>query len=517
MRDDAPVAPGGDLPRYIFATPLWALLVLATGLALTGWVAFGEWKGERERVQSLQRSLADAAPVRLREPLAGAALGLRAMQTVLLASTAQLDQDTFDSYQRNLRSQEWIHGYVLIAFAQRQVDAAGQATYRYQYVAPLEGNEVLVGFDVARQPENMEALRRARDADAAALSAPFPLLQFRGQRAAGDMGITVRLPAYTPGAMPATVAERRARELGALAVSVRLEPMVRQALYGRILDHMDVEIRDLGALPAHARVFASAPLPADPAALQVRRMEFGGRTWELRLWPRAAMGEWAQLRLIVIGGSSISVLLALFLWSQATVHRRALELARRMSARFGESEARFQALNEMLPALVLVADARDGRITYANRAARSQLGNVAGTPLEDLFADAVQGREAVAATLGVGTWSSQEAFVVRGADAALWVNASLAMLEMDHVPHLLMVAGDTSAQREMTERLRYQAAHDELTGLCNRREFERCLRQALLDRDAAGEGAFALMYIDLDQFKLINDLSGHSAGDQLLV
>ncbi len=36
MRDDAPVAPGGDLPRYIFATPLWALLVLATGLALTG-------------------------------------------------------------------------------------------------------------------------------------------------------------------------------------------------------------------------------------------------------------------------------------------------------------------------------------------------------------------------------------------------------------------------------------------------------------------------------------------------
>ncbi len=518
MHNDAPLpAADGGMPRSLFATPLWALLVLVTGLALTARVALGEWRGERERVQSLQRSLADAAPARLREPLAGAALGLRAMQTVLLAGTAQLDQGTFDSYQRNLRSQEWIHGYVLIAFAQRQVDAAGQATYRYQYVAPLEGNEVLVGFDVARQPENMEALRRARDADAAALSAPFPLLQFRGQRAAGDMGITVRLPAYTPGAMPATVAERRARELGALAVSVRLEPMVRQALYGRILDHMDVEIRDLGALPAHARVFASAPLPADPAALQVRRMEFGGRTWELRLWPRVPMGEWAQLRLIVIGGSSISVLLALFLWSQASVHRRALELARRMSARFGESEARFQALNEMLPALVLVADARDGRITYANRAARAQLGAVAGAPLEGLFADAVHGREAVAATRAHGAWSSQEAFVVRGADAALWVNASLAMLEIDHVPHLLMVAGDTSAQREMTERLRYQAAHDELTGLCNRREFERCLRQALLDRDAAGEGAFALMYIDLDQFKLINDLSGHSAGDQLLV
>ena len=521
MQREIPAGRGaGDVPRSMFTTPLWAVLVLLSGLLLTAWMAWGEWKSERDRVQSLQRSLADAAPARLREPLAGAALGLRAMQTVLLAGKEPLDQATFDSYQRNLRSQEWIHGYVLIALAQRRADAGdeGAATYRYQYVAPLEGNEVLVGFDIARQPENMEALRRARDADAPAMSAPFPLLQFRGQQGASDMGITVRLPAYAPGAMPATVAERRARELGALAVSVRLEPMVRQALYGRILDHMDVDIRDLGALPAHARVFASAPLPAAAGQVQARRMEFGGRTWELRLWPRTPMGAWGQLRLIVIGGSSISVLLALFLWSQATLHRRAVELGRRMSARFGESEARFQALNEMLPALVLVADARDGHITYANRAARTQLGDVAGRPLAALFADAALGRAAVATTLADGTWSSQEAFVVHGADAALWVNASLAMLDMDHVPHLLMVAGDTSAQREMTERLRYQATHDELTGLCNRREFERCLRQALADRsDDAGARPFVLMYIDLDQFKLINDLSGHTAGDQLLV
>lgn len=176
MQRERPAAPGdGDVPRYMFTTPLWAVLVLVSGLLLTAWMAWGEWKSERDRVQSLQRSLADAAPARLREPLAGAALGLRAMQTVLLAGTEQLDQATFDSYQRNLRSQEWIHGYVLIAFAQRRGNAGddGEATYRYQYVAPLGGNEVLVGFDIARQPENMEALRRARDADAPAMSAPF--------------------------------------------------------------------------------------------------------------------------------------------------------------------------------------------------------------------------------------------------------------------------------------------------------------------------------------------------------
>ncbi len=522
---DEPAAPmpgrgNGTAPRYMFTSPLWALAVLLIGLSLTAWMALREWKGEQSRVDGLQRSLADAAPARLREPLAGAALGLRAMQTVLLASGEPLGQGTFDGFQRNLRSQEWIHGYVLIAFAQRYADAGqnGEASYRYEYIAPLRGNEVLRGFDIARQPENMEALRRARDADTPAMSAPFPLLQFRGMGNGGDMGITVRLPAYAPGAMPTTVDERRARELGALAVSVRLEPMVRQALHGRILDYMEVDVRDLGALPAHAQIFASAPMPADTSRLQVRRMEFGGRIWELRLWPRTQLRAWGQLRLILAGGSSISVLLALFLWSQATMHRRAVELGRRMSARFGESEARFQALNEMLPALVLVADGRDGRITYANQAARTQLGSVAGESLEALFADPVLARKAVAAAMGTGTWSSQEACVVHGADGVLWVNASLAALDMDQVPHLLLVANDTSAQREMTEQLRYQAAHDELTGLCNRREFERRLRQALLDRAADADAPpFALLYIDLDQFKLINDLSGHMAGDQLLV
>jgi len=505
-------------PRYLFTSPLWALAALLAGLALPAWLAFGEWKGEQSRIELLQRSLADAAPARLQEPLAGAALGLRAMQTVLLAGTEKLDQATFDGYQRNLRTQEWIDGYVLIAFAHRQPGPGGEAAYRYEYVAPLHGNEVLLGFDIARQPENMEALRRARDGDMPAMSAPFQLLQFQGQGEADARGITVRLPAYTPGELPATVAERRGRELGALAVSVRLAPLARRALRGRILDYMDVAIRDLDAAPAHAQLFATAPPPAAATPVQVRRLAFGGRVWEVRLWPRMRMGAWRQLRLILAGGGSISVLLALFLWSQATTHRRAVELGRQMSARFGESEARFQALNEMLPALVLVADGRDRRITYANQAARRQLGSVAGKSLETLFADRALGSRAIIAAMAAGIWSSKDAVVMNGADGTLWVNASLAALEMEQVPHLLLVASDTSAQREMTEQLRYQAAHDELTGLCNRREFEQRLRQALLLRaDRAGMAPFALLYIDLDQFKLVNDLSGHMAGDQLLV
>lgn len=66
-----------------------------------------------------------------------------------------------------------------------------------------------------------------------------------------------------------------------------------------------------------------------------------------------------------------------------------------------------------------------------------------------------------------------------------------------------------------TERLSYQATHDALTGLVNRREFERRLEKALLSarRDNLEH---ALCYLDLDQFKIVNDSCGHVAGDELL-
>lgn len=68
---------------------------------------------------------------------------------------------------------------------------------------------------------------------------------------------------------------------------------------------------------------------------------------------------------------------------------------------------------------------------------------------------------------------------------------------------------------EATERLSYQATHDVLTGLVNRREFERRLEIALISARQEGR-VHALFYLDLDQFKIVNDTCGHVAGDELL-
>jgi diguanylate cyclase (GGDEF)-like protein len=68
---------------------------------------------------------------------------------------------------------------------------------------------------------------------------------------------------------------------------------------------------------------------------------------------------------------------------------------------------------------------------------------------------------------------------------------------------------------EATDMLRFQAQHDDLTGLINRREFESRLERVLTDLEDA-RPQHVLCYLDLDQFKLVNDTCGHGAGDELL-
>lgn len=78
----------------------------------------------------------------------------------------------------------------------------------------------------------------------------------------------------------------------------------------------------------------------------------------------------------------------------------------------------------------------------------------------------------------------------------------------------VLVFHDFTEMRRISDLLGYQATHDELTGLINRREFERKLEQAIHSTTRGGQ--HVLCYLDLDQFKVVNDTCGHAAGDELL-
>ncbi len=80
---------------------------------------------------------------------------------------------------------------------------------------------------------------------------------------------------------------------------------------------------------------------------------------------------------------------------------------------------------------------------------------------------------------------------------------------------VVLVIRDESEQRRVGKRLSHEAAHDSLTGLTNRREFERRLAQ-LVAGLAGSTATHSVLYVDLDRFKEVNDTGGHDAGDALL-
>jgi len=85
----------------------------------------------------------------------------------------------------------------------------------------------------------------------------------------------------------------------------------------------------------------------------------------------------------------------------------------------------------------------------------------------------------------------------------------------DEIAGIVIILHDESVQRSLNRQLTFQATHDALTGLINRYEFERRLKN-ILSTQASDNSINTLCYIDLDQFKLVNDTCGHTAGDELL-
>jgi diguanylate cyclase (GGDEF)-like protein/PAS domain S-box-containing protein len=104
----------------------------------------------------------------------------------------------------------------------------------------------------------------------------------------------------------------------------------------------------------------------------------------------------------------------------------------------------------------------------------------------------------------------------RGQEIAIQDSAAPIRDRSGNMIGAVMVFHDISKERRLHRALHFQASHDALTGLINRREFENRLTTAVESARQDADGRQALLYLDLDQFKLVNDTCGHPAGDQLL-
>jgi diguanylate cyclase (GGDEF)-like protein/PAS domain S-box-containing protein len=98
----------------------------------------------------------------------------------------------------------------------------------------------------------------------------------------------------------------------------------------------------------------------------------------------------------------------------------------------------------------------------------------------------------------------------------IWVRATARLVETENQQSsLLLVCEDVTEAHDLSEQIAYQASHDTLTGLANRSEFDRHINE-LVALVRVDNSEHALCYLDLDQFKVVNDTCGHLAGDELL-
>ncbi|MGE5153437.1 MAG: EAL domain-containing protein [Bdellovibrio bacteriovorus] len=206
-----------------------------------------------------------------------------------------------------------------------------------------------------------------------------------------------------------------------------------------------------------------------------------------------------------------------------------------VSERKRAEEALFNEKERLLVTLSSIGDGvittdTDGRVTFLNPVAEQLTGysleQARGRPVTQVFRVVNElTRRPCANTLGPlpldgpGSGLTNHTLLIRadGHEYAIEHGAAPIRNREGGTIGSVLTFRDVTGAREMANRLSWQASHDGLTGLCNRVAFEERLHH-LVHRPGTPEGreTHTLLYIDLDQFKVVNDVAGHVAGDEVL-
>ena len=463
----------------------------------------------------------------------------------LFAASQTVTRDEWRRYVTTLRLHVDYAGIQGVGFAQsipaaelaeheRRVRAEGFPDYRvsprgardeYSSIVFLEPfdwrNQRAFGYDMFSEPVRHEAMARARSLGVPALTGKVRLVQETSTDV--QFGVLLYLPVFRQGLPIDTTAQRERAFIGWVYSPFRLGDLITGTL-GDAGQHLRIRVFDGHNLSADTLLFDSHPdaSPADSPLQRKTLLELNSRTWTLVFdhFPGPTASDHAPLLeklAVVLIGSLFVMLTAAFCVSR----QRTRELAR-TSASLRASEARYSSLVNLSHDGIAALDG-EMRFTFINPRLARMLGrtekDLLGRRFDSLYPSHDLGSgQTLAERLTRGHPTSFEQQLLK-ADGSLLTAIVADTPDLDAAGRLrgvIVTLTDISERKQSEQRVQYLATHDSLTGLANRPMFLEHLHSSLLIA-RRHKTRFAVLFLDLDRFKEVNDTLGHAAGDALLV